>query len=195
MSARVVSNACSIRSSPAAAASRSLAGRRIGVCANVRAVRVNDMIRNERSESAPGSTFGSCIGVLATASRMSSTLSKRRLTAGRLTPARRAICSRLSRWRPTSSRSSTHASITARSMDWSRGRARSITASRVSVMLCATDAGKARTGYRVCCSLSVLVFSVKPRVAAVRVRVAGVIGARGRPALSRSAIRGCGSAT
>ncbi len=46
-----------------------------------------------------------------------------------------------------------------------------------------------------CCSLSVFVFSVKPRVAVVRVRVAGVIGARGRPALSRSAIRGCGSAT
>ena len=45
-------------------------------------------------------------------------------------------------------------------------------------------------------SLSVLVFSVKPLVRVARVRVEGVNGARGRPALSWSTIRGgSGSAT
>ena len=52
----------------------------------------------------------------ATATSTSSTLAKRRVTAGRLTPARRATLSRLSRCRPSSSSSSTHASTIARSI-------------------------------------------------------------------------------
>ena len=73
-----------MRSLPAAAATTSAAARRIGSAANVRAARVRRATRCSRSVAASGS--GSCIGVAAIASRISSTLAKRRLTAGRLTP-------------------------------------------------------------------------------------------------------------